>query len=262
MTTFYWLIAIVLIVFACLSLNMFPKFYAKTTKKLYLRGIILILIIIVQVSHFISYAMEKGFNNIISYFYLQVCTITSFALIILLIYPKKIFLECFGPLAITGPLFALAVPLNYYPSSFWYYEYYFGHGLITYGYLYVYWYGITNYKFDHRTVSRSVIILIIIYLCAELFNNYFGTEYILDTYWYMTCLFPEGWHMKEWSRPAISAVFFFVIGPVVILIGVLPLWFFKPIYDLQQNQFLHPTWSNVAWAKIKKRKKPSNKVLH
>ncbi|AGM26535.1 hypothetical protein SSYRP_v1c09480 [Spiroplasma syrphidicola EA-1] len=254
MTIFYWLIALVLIIFACLSLNMFPKFYAKTAEKIYLRLIVSLLVVIVQLSHFISYAMEKGFDNIISYFYLQVCTITSFALIILLIYPKKIFLECFAPLAITGPLFALAVPLEYYPSSFWYYEYYFGHGVITYGYLYVYWYGITNYKFDRHTVFRSAVTLVIIYLCAELFNNYFGTQYILDTYWYMARLFPEGWHMKDWPRPAITAVFLFVIGPVVILIGVLPLRFFKPIYDLQQKQFLHPTWSNILWGKIKKRK--------
>ena len=235
MVIFSWVLAIILSVLLWTTLWIFPNFYAKTTKYCYLRVGIAIWLVIVEADRMWEMLSHGGWQHFSNYFTLYSCTIVAWVALIMLFYPNKIFLDCFFPLGIMGPILTLIFPSKQPTILEWsYYVFYFGHTFTLFGFMYVYLYGLTNYQFSRKTIQTSFITGIIIIVTVELFNQYFGENYIVgDIAWALG--------LKDLARPW-QFLISFILGIPIIGLGLLLIYLFKPIYHQQTKVKLHDTW--------------------
>ncbi|WP_368487167.1 hypothetical protein [Spiroplasma sp. DGKH1] len=255
MVIFSWVLAIIIAILLVGSLWVFPNFYFKTTKTWYLRFAIVAWLLITEATQFWEMLSNQGWQHFANYFTLYACTISAWVAIIMLLYPKRIFLDCFFPLGVMGPILTLIFPSKQ-PTIFeWtYYVFFLGHILTLFGFMYIYLFNFTDYKFSKRAFQFAIITGIIVLALVELFNVYFGTNYIVgDITWALG--------LKELPRPWQFVVAFFS-GLGIILIGLAIPYFFKPIYQYQTNTKLHETWWEILFGKIKTKIKQSNNEVN
>ncbi|AGM26131.1 hypothetical protein SSYRP_v1c05410 [Spiroplasma syrphidicola EA-1] len=245
MIIFSWILAIFLSIFLVLSLWIFPQFYLKTTKFLYLRIGLAIWLLIVEIDQFWYMLHGDGWKHFANYFTLYSCTIVAWVALIMLIYPNRIFLECFFPLGVMGPILTLIFPSRQPTILEWdFYVFYFGHTMTLFAFLYLYLFGVTNYHFSRQSIQHSFITGIIIILAVELFNQYFNTNYIVgDIAWAIG--------LKELARPW-QFLISFILGIPIIGLGLMITYFFKPIYQYQTHEKLHLTWWEILVKQLKK----------
>ncbi|AGM25208.1 TMEM164 family acyltransferase [Spiroplasma chrysopicola] len=254
MITFSWILAIILSFFLWASLWMFPKFYKKTANHWYLRVVMAIWILIVEGQRFYAMLNNGGWQHFPNYFSLYSCSIVAWVSVIILFFPHKIFLECFFPLAIFGPILTLFFPTYLVPlTDFYYYIFFFGHTFSLFAFLYVYLYGLSDFKVKKDTVKnvivKSILTGLIMLLAVELFNQYFDTNYIIGD-------IAGALGLGDWARPW-QFVITFVLGLLMIIIGDVILYFSKPIYAYKSQVKLHDTYWEIWMHKIKtKLKKP------
>ncbi|AGM26138.1 hypothetical protein SSYRP_v1c05480 [Spiroplasma syrphidicola EA-1] len=242
MTIFSQILAIIISILLLMSLHAFPNFYAKKNVRNIVRIIIFLWMSYVQIQVCYQHVLNNNFQTP-GWFYLELCTLSGWITIILMVWPNKLMLQCFFPYAIFGPVLTLIVPNNYpLVTELSFYRFYFGHTAILFGFFYLYWYGFTDYHFSKDTILKSIISGLITIIAVELFNQYFNTNYILGDI--------EGALGIKLTRPFLFLLTIGVIGPVLIFLSYLPIYFFKPIYDLKNDQFYHSTWIQLVTAKI------------
>ncbi|AGM25076.1 TMEM164 family acyltransferase [Spiroplasma chrysopicola] len=242
MAIFSQILAIIISILLLISLHAFPNFYAKKNIRHSVRIIIFIWMSYVQIQVCYQHILNNNYQ-ISGWFYLELCTLSGWITIILMVWPNKLILQCFFPFAIFGPVLTLVVPNNYpLISELAFYRFYFGHTAILFGFFYIYWYGFTDYQFSKEAILKTFLTGIIIILAVELFNQYFNTNYIIGDI--------EGALGIELARPFLFLLTLGGIGPVLIFLSYLPIYFFKPIYDLKNDQFYHQTWIQLLQQKI------------
>ncbi|AGM26243.1 hypothetical protein SSYRP_v1c06530 [Spiroplasma syrphidicola EA-1] len=254
MITFSWILAITLSFFLWASLWMFPKFYKKTANHWYLRVVVAIWILFVEVERLYIMLRNGGWQHFPNYFTLYSCSIVAWLSIIILFFPHKIFLECFFPLAIFGPILTLLAPSSLPPlTELHYYTFFFGHTFSLFAFLYVYLYGLSDYKLNKDTIKnvaiKSILAGLIMLLAVELFNQYFDTNYITGD-------ITGALGLGTWARPW-QFVITFVLGLLMIIIGNAILYFSKPIYAYKSQVKLHDTYWEIWMGKIKAKFKKS-----
>ncbi|AGM25369.1 YwaF family protein [Spiroplasma chrysopicola] len=251
MITFAHIIAVIISFIVMASLFMFTKFYANKYVNISIRVTSIIWLLITQLYFIINRIIDNP-HDINSYIYLELCNMVGWSAIIILIFPTKIQMDTFFPLAIIGPALTILIPKDWNSlvfSNFWYYQFYFGHLVGMYAYFYIYLYGQTKFKFSKQLISRSVLTGTLILSLVEVYNLTFGNNanYIFkdivgaigQDQW------PQGWQ------------FLFVLcvaGPVFLTVSWTVIYFFKPIYEINwkvRNQIkLRDTLWEKAFAKI------------
>ncbi|QGS52397.1 YwaF family protein [Spiroplasma tabanidicola] len=258
-----WAIAIVLAVFMWASLSMFPNYYRNKKVYLTIRIVLVVFLLFTEVQRTVylgpihqqnyiensnptTYVGQQWYQNPINYFLLYFCTICSYVIIIILIFPNKLLMECFFPFMIMGPVVTFIFPTEkplFWDSNFlnWF-TFFFGHACIMFGALYMYLYGHTEYKFGKQALLKSMLTGLITVTLVEIYNLYFGTDFIVGEV--------TGAFGLKWPRPWVL-VFILSVGNLYLWIGLSLTIFFKPIYKKDKDMKLHNTWWEELIIKIK-----------
>ncbi|AGM26291.1 hypothetical protein SSYRP_v1c07010 [Spiroplasma syrphidicola EA-1] len=235
-----------------LTLYLFPNFYLKIRENkkydLSFRYLLFFLVLITEIWFYLNHLYlddkQNAWQNWQNYFWLEFCNFSAFTIMILLIKPNKLFMDCTLPLGLIGPCATVFFPANLSNMSFtnyWYWQDMFGHITIFFSYLFLYTYGYTKTRFDKTFIQRSIVYTTIIGLGIEVYNLGFGTSF---GYKAVAEIFIG--QQKE------IYYFLFVISwiwPLLFTIFYLIIWYFKPIYSLELKQKINDSW----WEKISKK---------
>ncbi|QEH61933.1 hypothetical protein SCHIN_v1c07380 [Spiroplasma chinense] len=250
-----WAIAIILALFMWASLSMFPKYYKDGRVFLSIRIILIIFLVFNQIERTVYLVpihtremIESGYLSadtgewgyVPNYFLMYFCTLSAWAAIILLIKPNKWVMDTFFPFMLMGPIVTFIFPTEkpyFWSTDPWdvinWFTFYFGHACTLFAAMYLYLYGHTNYKFGRDAIFRSAITAIIVVCGVEVWNQYFGSDYIVGEV--------AGALELNWPRPYIM-LFILTVGTVYLGIGLSFAYFFKPIYGENAEQKVHNTW--------------------
>ncbi|QBQ08161.1 hypothetical protein SGLAD_v1c09620 [Spiroplasma gladiatoris] len=249
-----WVVAIVLALFMWASLSIFPNYYNKKMVYLTIRIVLIIFLLFTQIQRTIylgpihqneyiknpnssAYEGQEWYQNPVNYFLLYFCTLSAWSILIILIYPSKKVMECFFPYMIMGPIVTFIFPTE--KPLFWnlgfvnWFTFFFGHACTLFATMFMYLYGHTGYKFNKQAIIKSVITGALVLSCVEVWNFYFGTNFIIGEV--------QGAFDLKWARPWIM-FFTMTVGSVYLAVGLSFAYFFKPIYEKNNIEKLHLTW--------------------
>ncbi|PPE05746.1 YwaF family protein [Williamsoniiplasma lucivorax] len=223
------------------SLFIFHKFWAKTAKTYWVRIVILIWMLAVQIWFYID---KDIFNpNADKFMYFELCNMVAWTSIILMIFPTKIQVDALLPLAIIGPTLTILIPLNKgFTFAEWeYYQFYFGHLGTLFGYFYIYLYGYTNSKLSWVSIKRSMCYAFIFLTFVMVWNMAYSRHNPLEpapsgqgnlwwgpNYIYGLILFNIG--LGSLSLLNQYFMMILVLGPAMMLIAYTILYFVRPLY--------------------------------
>ncbi|PPE05747.1 YwaF family protein [Williamsoniiplasma lucivorax] len=240
------------------SLFVFHKFWAKTTKTIWVRLIIMVWLLISEIWFIVNnqvfemYILKDGEWIINSKFmYFELCNLLTVTGAILMFMPTKLNLDMLLPLAIIAPIIVLIVPTQESQSwsfaNFRYWNYYFGHIGIIFGYLYIYLYDFTGARLSWKSMRRSMAFALFFLTFVMVWNMAFvpnghnpldpappgSTITDLNNYWGPNYVYKFILYYLGLGTQSLLAQYFlmiFVLGPVIMLVGWTIIYFVRPIY--------------------------------
>lgn len=240
------------------TLYVFPKFYLRIREnkkfdysfRFFLFFLVLITEIWFYVHHLYLDNRQTAWKTWQNYFWLEFCNFSAFTIMILLIKPNKIFMDCTLIMGLIGPCATVFFPENLSNetfSNYWYWQDMFGHITILFSYLFLFNYGYTSSKFDKTFVKRSLVYTTIVGLSIEIFNLAFNQHFLFKE---VAQIF-IGDNQKEiyYFLFIISWVWWVLFGIFYVII-----WYFKPVYSLELKQKINDTWFEKVTKKIKNHK--------
>ncbi|AVP49262.1 TMEM164 family acyltransferase [Williamsoniiplasma luminosum] len=240
-----YIVALLVSVILMGSLFVFHKFWAKTTKTYWVRIVIIAWMLVVQISFYVT---QDIFNKDkpSTFMYWELCNILAWTSIFLMIFPTKLQLDFFMPLAIIGPGLTIFVPVGegYSFSSFWYYQFYLGHLITLFAYFYIYLFGYTKSQFNWTMIRRSytfaffLLTFVMIWNMAYVPNGHNPLEPVPSgessgNYWGPNYIFGQIINNIGLGYLSLLVQYFLMIlvfGPVLLIVSWMILYFTRPIY--------------------------------
>ncbi|ATZ18910.1 hypothetical protein ESOMN_v1c05280 [Williamsoniiplasma somnilux] len=229
------------------SLFVFHRFWAKTTKTIWVRLVIFAWILASQIWFYVH---EQIFNSSIpeTFMYWELCNIVTWSTLFLMIMPSKFQVDIFMPLAIIGPLLTIVVPTEestaFGFNTFRYYNYYFGHLGALFGYLYIYLFDYTGARLNWQSMRRTTIFSFGLLTFVMVWNMAYlpetsnplkplPEEADLASYWgpnyiYRDIIYNLG--LGNLSLITQYLLMIFIFGPMVLIWGWTAMFFARPIY--------------------------------
>lgn len=269
-----WVLAITLALFMWASLSMFPNYYKNDKVFLSIRIILIVFLIFNQVQRTIYLGpihteelIAKGvlpegtkwYTYPTNFFLMYFCTLSAWAAIIALIYPNKITMDTFFPFMIMGPIVTFVFPSEkpfFWSSDPWisinWFTFYFGHACTLFAAMYLYLYNHTGYKFGKDAIVRGAISGIVVVLGVEVWNQYFGFNYIVGEIQVALGI--------NWARPYVL-LFILSAGTIYLAVGLSFAYFFKPIFNENKEVKHHNTWWEKFLSYVEKNQQDKKQKL-
>ncbi|WP_157087556.1 hypothetical protein [Spiroplasma helicoides] len=132
------------------------------------------------------------------------------------------------------------------------FTFYLGHACILFGGAYLYLYGFTGYKFGKQAIFKAMITGAMVILGVETWNRFFGTNYIIGD-------ITGALGIEDMPRLYVL-ILIFTVGNIYIALGLSFVYFFKPIYERNNDNQLHKTWCQISFTFLKTKFNKSKNV--
>ncbi|AVP49060.1 TMEM164 family acyltransferase [Williamsoniiplasma luminosum] len=237
-----YVVAVIVSIIFISSLFIFHKFWAKTTKTIWVR----LIFGVWMLGNQIYTTIWNG------HFDLELCHLIGWSTALLMLFPTKFQVDIFLPLVFVGPGLSILGGIvgdgaEFGFNQFRYYNYYYGHLTMIIGYLYIYLYDYTGARLIWKSMQRSslfglmLLTFVMVINMALIPDGHSPLQGIdpnlshsqLDAYWGVNYIFGHLSYnigVGHWSLLNQYFIVMYAIGPMFVILAWIIIYFARPIY--------------------------------